>query len=97
MYARRAFIHWYVNEGLETVEFDEARSNMTDLSRSTRCTRPLGWKKQARLRKTAARPRNGVNLDFSNVMFASRVSLEANHEGYRGMSSCWAIAAVLGK
>jgi tubulin beta len=31
MYARRSFIHWYVNEGLETVEFDEARSNMTDL------------------------------------------------------------------
>ena len=24
-------IHWGVNEGLETVEFDEARSNMTDL------------------------------------------------------------------
>jgi tubulin beta len=31
MYSRRAFIHWYVNEGLETVEFDEARSNTTDL------------------------------------------------------------------
>jgi tubulin beta len=31
MYARTAFIHWYVNEILETVEFDEARSNMTDL------------------------------------------------------------------
>ena len=31
MYARRAFIHRYVNEGLETVEFDEARSNMADL------------------------------------------------------------------
>ena len=31
MYARRAFIHWYVNEGLETVEFDEARSDVTDL------------------------------------------------------------------
>jgi hypothetical protein len=31
MHARRAFIHWYGNEGLETVEFDEARSNMTDL------------------------------------------------------------------
>jgi tubulin beta len=31
MYARRVFIHSYVNEGLETVEFDEARSNMTDL------------------------------------------------------------------
>ena len=31
MYARRALIHWCVNEGLETVEFDEPRSNMTDL------------------------------------------------------------------
>jgi tubulin beta len=31
MYARRAFIHWYVNECLETVEFDEVDSNMTDL------------------------------------------------------------------
>jgi tubulin beta len=31
MCTRRAFIHWYVNEGLETVEFNEARSNMTDL------------------------------------------------------------------
>jgi tubulin beta len=31
LYARRVFVHWYVNEGLETVEFDEARSNFTDL------------------------------------------------------------------
>lgn len=31
MYSRRAFIHWFVNEGFEAVEFDEARSNMTDL------------------------------------------------------------------
>lgn len=31
MYARRCFIHWYVNEGVETVEFDEARSNLIDL------------------------------------------------------------------
>ena len=31
VYARRALIHWCVNEGLETVEFDEARSDVTDL------------------------------------------------------------------
>jgi tubulin beta len=31
LYERRAFVHWYVNEGLETVEFDEARANLTDL------------------------------------------------------------------
>jgi tubulin beta len=26
-----SFIRWYVKEGLETVEFDEARWSMTDL------------------------------------------------------------------
>jgi tubulin beta len=31
MYSRRAFIQWYVREGIECVEFDEARSNMSDL------------------------------------------------------------------
>lgn len=31
MYNRKAYIHWYVNEGLETVEFDEASNNVTDL------------------------------------------------------------------
>jgi tubulin beta len=31
MYARGVFIHWYVNEALETIELDEARSNITDL------------------------------------------------------------------
>ena len=31
VYARHALIHRYVNEGLETAEFGEARSNMTDL------------------------------------------------------------------
>jgi hypothetical protein len=31
IYARCVFIHWHVNEGLEIVECDEARSKMTDL------------------------------------------------------------------
>jgi tubulin beta len=31
MYARRAFVMSYVNEGMETVEFGEARSDMTEL------------------------------------------------------------------
>jgi tubulin beta len=31
MYARKAFVHWYGGEGMENVEFDEARSNMVDL------------------------------------------------------------------
>ena len=31
MYRRRAFIHWYVGEGMDEMEFTEAESNMNDL------------------------------------------------------------------
>jgi len=31
MYRRRAFVHWYLEEGMEEVEFTEAESNMHDL------------------------------------------------------------------
>jgi len=31
MYRKRAFIHWYLEEGMEEVEFTEAESNMHDL------------------------------------------------------------------
>jgi len=31
MYKRRAFLHWYLNEGMEELEFSEAESNITDL------------------------------------------------------------------
>jgi len=31
MYAKRAFVHWYVSEGLEEEEFNEARENLAAL------------------------------------------------------------------
>jgi len=31
MYRRKAFVHWYLEEGMEEVEFTEAESNMHDL------------------------------------------------------------------
>ncbi|KAI3379683.1 hypothetical protein SNEBB_010116 [Seison nebaliae] len=31
MYRRKAFLHWYLNEGMEEAEFMEAESNMNDL------------------------------------------------------------------
>lgn len=31
MFRRKAFLHWYTNEGMEESEFTEAESNMTDL------------------------------------------------------------------
>ncbi|KAJ3428061.1 tubulin beta chain [Anaeramoeba flamelloides] len=31
MFKRRAFLHWYINEGMDESEFTEAESNMTDL------------------------------------------------------------------
>ena len=31
MYRRKAFLHWYTQEGMEEMEFTEAESNMNDL------------------------------------------------------------------
>jgi len=31
MFKRKAFVHWYTNEGMEEMEFTEAESNMNDL------------------------------------------------------------------
>ena len=31
MYKRKAFMHWYTGEGMDTMEFSEAESNTHDL------------------------------------------------------------------
>jgi len=31
MYKRRAYIHWYIGEGMDEMEFSEAESNTLDL------------------------------------------------------------------
>ncbi|ODQ67806.1 beta tubulin [Nadsonia fulvescens var. elongata DSM 6958] len=31
MFKRRAFLHWYINEGMDVMEFSEAESNLLDL------------------------------------------------------------------
>ncbi|OBA24995.1 beta-1 and beta-2 tubulin, partial [Hanseniaspora valbyensis NRRL Y-1626] len=31
MFKKKAFLHWYINEGMDEIEFSEAESNMLDL------------------------------------------------------------------
>jgi len=31
MFKRKAFLHWYIGEGMDEMEFTEAESNMNDL------------------------------------------------------------------
>merc|ERR1719231_914492 len=74
MYAKRAFVHWYVGEGMEEGEFSEAREASLPSRRTTRKSPPRPPKARAR-RRTSARSTKLLPVNCRSVFVNIVISI----------------------